>query len=481
MSTTTSSAKGVAAAVAVVAGVGIGLFLRVDGTLGGFWLDEIWSLVNLREIHAPIEILTRLHTDNNHILNSLFLYAVGERSWWPLYRLPSLISSVIALPMVWLLTRERGKFTAACSTLFFSLSYIMILYGSEARGYALMITFCLLALWFARAILRGKSRVGPAWLALGLWGSAVLGLLSHLTFLHFYLALIGWSGWAALRLKERRRRRALVAAHVACLACYAAIYAVHSRHLPPGSGPIYSYVSVLVDSASVAFGGPALPSSGDPGRAALAVALFGSIMAVSLVELFLLWRERSSVWLLYSLAIFVAPSMTLILLHPDVVFVRYFIVGIACLYLLTAGFVGRVAGLGPAGRVAAVLIVLAFCAGQATYLTRFLAYGRGDYNGAIEYMVRHTPDRVLRISSDHPFRNGLVLLYHQRFFPGVRMIHRQYSGVERPPDWWLAHRLDPRDVPPDTIRVGGQSYRLQASYPHAALSGMSWYVYRRSP
>src|SRR5438128_1765967 len=48
--------------------------VRFACLFGDLWLDEIWSLRLLETVRSPVEILTRLLHDNNHPLNSLFLY-----------------------------------------------------------------------------------------------------------------------------------------------------------------------------------------------------------------------------------------------------------------------------------------------------------------------------------------------------------------------------------------------------------------------
>ena len=50
--------------------------VRMVGVFGDLWLDEIWSLRMVQSIQSPLEIFTTLQHDNNHPLNSLFLYIV---------------------------------------------------------------------------------------------------------------------------------------------------------------------------------------------------------------------------------------------------------------------------------------------------------------------------------------------------------------------------------------------------------------------
>jgi len=62
----------------LVLSVLVGTYLRFKGIFSAFWLDEIWSLKLVRELGSPLEVVTKLHIDNNHIINSLYMYMVGD-------------------------------------------------------------------------------------------------------------------------------------------------------------------------------------------------------------------------------------------------------------------------------------------------------------------------------------------------------------------------------------------------------------------
>ena len=67
-------ASGVLAAVVLLTSLAV----RVPGMFHDFWLDEAWSYLIVRGLTSPLEVLTRAHIDNNHPLNSWFLYALGR-------------------------------------------------------------------------------------------------------------------------------------------------------------------------------------------------------------------------------------------------------------------------------------------------------------------------------------------------------------------------------------------------------------------
>src|SRR5678815_3319816 len=73
-------------AIAMGVVVLVGAVLRIWAARGELWLDEIWSFRVVHLLSGPAGILTGLHHDNNHHLNSLYLYFLPETTHWMLYR-----------------------------------------------------------------------------------------------------------------------------------------------------------------------------------------------------------------------------------------------------------------------------------------------------------------------------------------------------------------------------------------------------------
>ncbi len=67
--------------------------LRIAAARGELWLDEVWSIRLVQEhAHSPSDIFLHLQHDNNHFLNSLWVYAVGpDGSAW-MYRWPAVVA-----------------------------------------------------------------------------------------------------------------------------------------------------------------------------------------------------------------------------------------------------------------------------------------------------------------------------------------------------------------------------------------------------
>ena len=128
--------------------------LRLPGIFTDFWLDEIWSLNIAKSVHSPADVVLSeaARIDNNHPLNTWYLYALGDvRHWW-LYRLPALATGIASVIVVAHAMWRRSATEAIAAALIVALSFPLVFYSSEARGYGLAVFFALV--WFPLKMLR---------------------------------------------------------------------------------------------------------------------------------------------------------------------------------------------------------------------------------------------------------------------------------------------------------------------------------------
>jgi hypothetical protein len=176
-------------AFAVACIVVAGTVARIVAARNEFWLDEIFSLkVFAANAKSPFDIFT-LHWDNNHYLVTLWMYVVGDRANWFIYRLPSIVAGVGTILLAAVIARRWGNFATFTAAVLTGSSCFLITYGSEARGYALAGFFALAAFL---ALDRYLTVRGPA-AGIAFSVATILGFLSHLTFLQFYLGAVAWS------------------------------------------------------------------------------------------------------------------------------------------------------------------------------------------------------------------------------------------------------------------------------------------------
>jgi hypothetical protein len=130
----------------------VGVLLRLRGVFTDFWLDEIWGLRIALAAPSWLALITRIHQDTNHPLVSIVMHAIGPVRHWEWYRVFPLLCGIGTIVAV----RERTYRILA------ALSFPLIVYPSEARGYAPAAFFLVLAY-----VSRGA---GPAGAGVGGWG-----------------------------------------------------------------------------------------------------------------------------------------------------------------------------------------------------------------------------------------------------------------------------------------------------------------------
>jgi hypothetical protein len=171
--------------------VAVAAALRIRAAQNDLWLDEIWSLSLAHNVSSLVGVLTSIHHDNNHYLNTLWMVLLPGRSNWWGYRLPSMVSGVATVIVAGLVGNRRGRVNAVILMLLTTFSYFLIVYSSEARGYSTAVFFALLSFF----ILDRFIKTPILWYAALFSCSVILGVLAHLTFVAFYLAMIVWSAY----------------------------------------------------------------------------------------------------------------------------------------------------------------------------------------------------------------------------------------------------------------------------------------------
>jgi len=450
--------------------------IRIRAAQNSLWLDEIVSVDLVRRLSSPWGVFTRIHSDNNHYLNSLFIYFLGFRGDWAGYRVPSIVAGVGTVAVAGLIAGRRSASCALFAALLFSFSYVFILYSSEARGYAELVFFSLLAF-----LLLGSYLDSGRWpLALAFSLCACLGFLSHLSFAFFFLASLPW---AAVRLAKGRSgimgiigRLALCHGPAALLA--ALLYLVDIRHMafPGGAKPglLGSFGAAMAWDLGMPF--------------ALTVWwMFAAAALVFSAGLLLLWREGSDSVIFYAGMIVVVPLLLLFLSHQEVLYVRFFVVPMAFLLILLSIVLSRLwEARGGAGRVVCCAFLAWYLAANAVPYVSLLIFGRGNNAEAFQFLVRSARETPVTVAGDSDFRIGLVVDYFARAAPGGRPViyylakARPASGAE----FIIREKESFEDpVPPATHLEdrAGNEYGLKAVFRTAPLSGLHWFIYQRQP
>lgn len=427
---------------------------------GDLWLDEIWSLNFVRELSSPLEIFN-VSLDNNHLLNSLFLYGLGDQTTWILYRVPSLLSGFITLILIGRASIRKQTGDAILVTYMACFSFPLILYFSEARGYAPAILASLAAYLGIQTYENEKSK--PA--LLFFWLACVLGFLAHLIFIQVYLALILWT---AVRFKNFKQ---WLQCHWLPLAFLSFLYFVFIRPMHHSGGPDFQWSRLLQTTLAMATGAP------ETGVGFWAAALTAG--ALSLYAIKRLMAEKNDRWIFFVSVIVIAPVSMCLILRPEYLHFRHFVLGFSFLYLLWAYALGQIHERSKPGKIFCVLLCVLFFAGQLPRISRLMIDGRGHYKEAVEYLAGATKGPAIVIKSNHDFRNKTMLDFYARFLPPDKKINylTQDSGEES--EWYLAHKLDPAFQPPPMVWNNTRKpYALVRSWLSNGTSGWSWHLYR---
>lgn len=455
-------AGGAALAVALA-----GLAARAFAARGDLWLDEIWSVHLAREAGDALGVFTRLHHDNNHYLNTLWLLALPEAPGPLAARLLSLAASAAMAALVLLGPLPGGRVARPFAATLLAASPFLVHYGSEARGYGPAMLCALAAYQAMDRFLETRLRRWAAWLA----AASSLGLLSHLTFASVLAGLAAWWVLSPKRIPPAAGldRGALTLLAVPFLVL-GVLWAVDVRALVIGGGPEYRLLEVIRELLRAAL---ALPE----GAAELLVA---PVLGAAAYEIWVLARAGDRRAAFFAVAIALAPAAMVAGTRPVYLAPRYFATSVPLLLLLVASGLGRLAVGTPGRRLLAAGLAGLFLAASAVPVGRLLRDGRGRYREAVADLAASTPGPAVTVGSDHDVRNEMVLAWHAPA-AAVKPVVYLNAGewTDNAPEWVLLHNFSVRPAPRPAIQgENGRAYALARVYPYAGLSGWSWIAYR---
>ena len=449
-------------------------FVRYLAALGDLWFDEVWTWYLVKSLTSPVQVLTGMHHDNNHYLNSLWFYWIGDSRSFAAYRVPSLVMGTGAIAVATLIAWRRGRAEALLAALLFGGSFLLILYSSEARGYSGGTFFALTSFY---AMQRYLDRRAPGRLAL-FWASSALGFLGHLS----YLLVAGSLGLWTLILFIRRERAGAkwiwssVCCHGPPLAFLLWLYWVDVRHVHFGDVVYIDFGGVLLETLSLAM---RLPLGWLPMRWLGVVVLLAFVAWVASMQ-----RRADDEWWFYAIVFVSGPlfyGASLIIVGPQPIAVRYFLVCFVFLQLGVAFLLADLARRGRPGATCVALLVAAIMVGNSQLTAQLLEHGRGSYLRALEDMAARTQEDRVSVASDHDLQNGYLVLFYSQFIDDGRSIAyvTQQNRRRADPKWFIVHSFDRLHQPDEQVKVAGRSYRLAESYPAAPYSGFPWFVYHR--
>jgi uncharacterized membrane protein len=328
-------------ALAGVIAAGLALRLAIPR---GIWLDEAISIhqahLGLHDLFHNLQYGDR-HPPLHHLALWLTVRAIGDGEL--AVRVPSLIAGTLVIPAMYLLGRELyDRRTGLVAAAFGAVSPILIWYSQEARMYAFVTLFGLLAVWTQVRVIRNSSA--------GNWAAYILSTSALMWSHYFGLLLIGVQQLIFVGvLIQRRRAREPVGPLALGFAYSAAVLALQLV-------PLLVFAHKQFDSTGAALGSPsgtydalsffavvsnmawALWGYHPDGTTELLAAMWPLLLLLSLL---LLGRGGSRQTLILAAAA-VSPIVLLLgvaVFNRELFEVRYFLVAVPLLLLLVARLV----------------------------------------------------------------------------------------------------------------------------------------------
>jgi hypothetical protein len=450
-----------------------GFVLRLLCARGDLWLDEIWSLQNLAPLHRADEIFYAISQDNNHFLNSVWLFLVGPDAPPQIIRLASIVFGSLTIPVAAKLSLRAGRAAALAAAALTAFGAIFVHYGSEARGYAgfLLMLFCA-----AEALECYLDDPKSRRHRLGFAASVALGSLFHIAMVEAAAVLgaatLARVGLRANSLKETgaAARDLAVAACIGVLPVLTCLFAgaLFTQKIQFGVQVPFSFAG-LADGFAGMLDATLGLSRGYPAYLALPVALLWIGLMLLIV--------RPDRRILPAFTIFVPPFIAMLVQLPNVHIPRFHLIATLGLVLLVAGCVELFwRSRRPFLALAMICVLLAANVGADVEL---LERGRGDYRTLIASM--ESGGAGTYASNMEAEVNRTIRFYDARLGGGL-MPAPEADWCKAPPVWYVLSDDPEGEAATRTFGPAAcpTTFRLQHVMLPAALSGLRFALYRRA-
>lgn len=446
-----------------------GLALRIIAAHGGLWTDEAWSVIYAARAGDAAGVFLRINHDNNHHLYSLWLQAIGPSASPLLARLPAIVAGCLSIVAAALLAGRCSAAGGIVAALLFAVAPMFVDFGSEARGYAMMLLAALLTLLRVADAVDGRpARGAPYWLA----GLALFGMFSHMTMaapvalaaLWFYLERRAQEGPEKALPDTLRLMGPALATTAAVVVFVFAAGALSATGFRLGGYEPFAlghYTAALDDLALWSAG----LSAPWPWLVPLALGAVAVMIAYKRPE-WLGSRAR-----LYALLIIAVPLGAGLVRSGNSEFARYYTASAIGLLLLISDWIAGGLKDRPAVRAAAALL-LVIVVGVGLYRDSLLiGLDRGRPAQPVADMAALVPSGA-RVAFAEPRLKGVVAVAAERTGYGVR-----FAAGCSPADFLLASQSRWKLTPAKVVRCGVPMEAIDSSVT-VPLTGDSWVLYR---
>lgn len=453
-----------------------GAVIRAVACTDQFWFDEIWSWAHAQDMQRAEDVIYRLRHDNNHFLNTWFIYFAGNDQHWSVYRMPAFVAGIGTAWLAGIAARPYGRPHAVFAIVLAVFSFPMIQYSSEARGYGLVMFFAL-----GSFVMMQKALARPSWrIELGFSLVAILGMLSHLTYGYCFLSLWLWSSLPRVGQSGRLVMRRWALSFFPATTFFAWLYWVNLQYAEIGGGDLGPLAPAFLQALSLSVGGP-VSGVMMSAMALGAVALLGA-------AIWLGTRGKDWEWAFFLGVVVVLPVFTVVAMQPEFLYPRYFLVAIVFFQLLVAILLGDLFQRGRLARRNGLILLVALLVFNGIGTVRLLQRGRGEYREGVQFIYDQTRSSQALIGTDQLLRNNLVFSYYQLWvekreakqFAFCVAESNDWPWPETGVVWWIVHNFDREFDPPKRRQDEyGHPYELARICRYGGLSGWNWAIYRR--
>ena len=462
---------------AVAALFTIGLALRLWCARGPLWVDEIWSIENLEPLAHWWGVLCGISHDNNHFLNSLWLFFAYPASADPVWlRALSILAGSLAIPAMARLGARRNAPAAVAAAALMAFSFYFVSYSVEARGYAsaalaLILAYDALERWLdeptGRARYAFAAAAGAAFfchlasaVAILLFGVIAVGETFRRGGDARAAAAAGWRlAWPTAI--------ALAPTFAFLVAGYVITGGFAIGHVEPFAA--LHTIGGFTRMAALTLGLPTtLP--------VFAILTVAAPLAVAAALVFgLIAPERR----IACGVLFFAPAIgALILRVPNSHIPRYYLPSAIALILVVAEIAGEAWRRGGAARLVGAGAILAMLAGDVAALMEFQAAKASAWPDALA-AIRASGET--RLASNFDFGVGKQVAYFDRNEGAKLEMTPQARLCGEKPGWYVVERED-RIFAPE-VELGAPdcrlAYRFTRAFGESGLSQTPWGLYRR--
>lgn len=449
--------------------VALGFVLRALAANGDLWTDEAWSLIMAGEAGGPLGVITNINHDNNHHLNSWWLQLVGPDAPVWLMRGLSVVSGTATIAFAGMIGWRQSKAAGLVAALLFAVAPIMVVFGSEARGYAPMLLALVVLIWCVDRWLSDPSRAFPTRLATI---AALIGTFGHLLMLPSVMLVALWVMAARIgvrgvqrAIEESVRRMTVPVATSLFVAAMIAVIGFNS----PGGFKVGGVTPFAWDSYRGALNELIYLTTG------LSPSGVGELILAAIAVLILALRAEimpHRKWL--AAVMLITLPLLVALIHPgNSQFARYYLPVAVGLMLLLGDVIGAAFKARGGYAIVAGLLLGVMTTACLIYDRSFIASGRGRGGAPVRIMMAQAPRGTTVAIDQQRTRAILSVAADPLRYPLT--IHTNTCGDER---YRLVERFAPDPANAPIIRCG---VRLDPIARADAVppSGQGWTLYAR--